>query len=62
MAVKTWLVGVRASAALTAYSTALDWLQRYPAAEVEHRLNEKIAEKQQLVDEAAGRRPMGREG
>jgi len=33
---------VRAEGALTAYATALAWLLRYPASEVETRLREKV--------------------
>jgi Helix-turn-helix domain len=40
-----FLVRVRAEASLTAYETALTWLQRYPVHEVERRLLEKVTEK-----------------
>lgn len=43
----------RAEAALTAYSTALDWVQRYPAQEVVRRLEEKVQEKRTVVQEYA---------
>jgi hypothetical protein len=41
----------RADAALSAYSTALDWLRRYPAAEVERCLEEKVNEKRAALRE-----------
>jgi hypothetical protein len=40
-----YLSEARADAALSAYTTALDWFHRYPAAEVERRLVEMIAAK-----------------
>lgn len=45
------LTKARADAALSAYSTALDWLRRYPAAEVERLLEEKVEEKRAALRE-----------
>ncbi len=46
----TWPEVTRAQGALTAYSTAQDWVRRLPAHEMDRRLTEKIEEKQAIID------------
>jgi hypothetical protein len=43
------MVTARAEAALSAYTTVLDWLRRYPVCEVEARLVETIAAKRATI-------------
>jgi uncharacterized membrane protein YccC len=47
-----YMKSVRANAALTAYSTALDWFRRLPAAEVERRLTAMVAQKEKEFRDA----------
>jgi hypothetical protein len=51
---RDFIRSVRAESALTAYSTALDWFRRLPAAEVERRLTAMIDQKKKDFADSQG--------